>query len=207
MIDARWRQRFARLATEVVVRRPTLWRLFRAPLTWMFDAIAADWDATRVTPQHLVPLEAALDTIREPPARVLDLGTGTGAAARAIARRWPEAEVVGVDLSTAMIDEARARADSDRQRYEVADAAALPFEDGAFDLVTLLNMIPFFDELARVVRPGGRVAIAFSRGPQTPIYVPSARLRDELARRGFGDLTELSAGAGQSLLAVRRDQP
>jgi SAM-dependent methyltransferase len=198
-------QRFARLATDVVVRRPALWRVFRAPLTRMFDRLAPVWN-DRATPQRLLPLEAALDTLTESPRRVLDVGTGTGSAARALSARWPEAEVVGVDLAPAMIEDARRRATSGRQRYEVADAAALPFEDGLFDLVTLSNMIPFFDELARVVAPGGRVAIAFSRGPETPIYVAPERLRAELARRGFGEITDIAAGAGTAVLAVRADR-
>ena len=41
---------------------------------------------------------------------------------------------------------------------DVGDASALPYESAAFDLVTLNNMIPFFDELARVTAPGGYVA-------------------------------------------------
>ena len=52
----------------------------------------------------------------------------------------------------------------------------LPYDDGAFDLVTLANMIPFFDELARVTAPGGALVFSFSGGAETPIYVPSARL-------------------------------
>jgi ubiquinone/menaquinone biosynthesis C-methylase UbiE len=100
-----------------------------------------------------------------------------------------------------MIDEARAKTESRNVRYVVADAQRLPFEDAAFDLVTLGNMIPFFDELARVVAPGGYVLFAFSSGPATPIYVAPERLRAELTRRGFGDVTEFAAGHGTSLIA------
>ena len=57
-------------------------------------------------------------------------------------------------------------------------------------------MIPFFDELARVVAPGGAVVFAFSGGADTPIYVPSERLRGELGRRGFADFAEFVAGRG-----------
>ena len=197
------RQRFARLVTDVVVRWPRLWVLFRRPLARMFDGIAAEWDRLRVTPVHLAPLEAALDRIHPGPKRALDLGTGTGAAARSLTARWPGAEVIGVDVSTEMIREARARASSGRERYEVADAAALPFEDALFDVVTLMNMIPFFDELARVTAPGGAVVAAYSRGAETPIWVPFRRLRAELAARGFGSFEELAAGNGMSLLAVK----
>jgi ubiquinone/menaquinone biosynthesis C-methylase UbiE len=129
------------------------------------------------------------------------VATGTGAAARAAAARWPDAEVVGVDLSPGMVDEARARASGERERYDVADASALPFADGQFDLVVLLNAIPFFDELARVTARGGRVVVAFSRGAETPIWVPLDRVRAELERRGFGRFEE--PAPGRTLLAVK----
>ena len=85
---------------------------------------------------------------------------------------------------------------SERERYEVADASALPFDDGAFDLVALNNMIPFFDELVRVIAPGGHVAIAYSMGDRTPIYVPLPRVRSELERRGLEVCLEQSTGPG-----------
>ena len=93
----------------------------------------------------------------------------------------------------------------DRIRYEVADAARLPFGDGAFDLVTLANMIPFFDELARVVAPGGTVVVAFSGGAGTPIYVPPDRIRRELARRRFVHFEEIGAARGFALVARKAE--
>jgi len=198
-------QRFARLVTRLVVARPALWRVLRRPLVAMFDSLAPQWEESRVSPQHRLPLEAALAAVPDPPpARALDIGTGTGVGARAIAARFPRAAVVGVDASEPMILEARARAGSDRESYEVADSAALPFDDSEFDLVTLLNMIPFFDEVARVTAHGGHAAIAFSRGAETPIYVPLDRVRAELEQRGFTHVANFSAGAGLALLA-RRD--
>jgi ubiquinone/menaquinone biosynthesis C-methylase UbiE len=205
VIDARLRQRFARLATRAVTARPGSWRVLRRPVVWMFDGIASDWEEKRVSPQHVAPLEAALEEVPGDPANALDVGTGTGAGARAIARRFPDAAVTGVDASEPMILEARSRATGEGQRYEVADASALPFGDAAFDLVTQLNMIPFFDELARVTAPGGHVAVAFSRGPQTPIWVPLERVQAELERRGFSHVANFSAGAGMALLARRAD--
>ena len=196
-------QRFARLATDVVVRQPALWRLFRRATQKQFDKLAPVWDARR-DPVAFAPVGAALETLTEPPRRVLDLGTGTGSVARLVAARFPEADVVGADLSERMIDEARAKTESDRVRYVVADAQRLPYEDGAFDLVTLGNMIPFFDELTRVVAPGGHVLFAFSAGPSTPIYVAPERLRAELIRRGFGDIEELAAGRGTALVARKQ---
>ena len=106
-----------------------------------------------------------------------------------------------------MVEQARAKlgaAEQERVRFEVADASRLSYASGAFELVTLQNMIPFFDELARVTAPGGAVVIAFSAGAETPIYVPAARLRDELGRRGFSEFADVSAGRGNALLAWKR---
>ena len=92
-----------------------------------------------------------------------------------MAERFPEAEVLGVDLSPAMIEEARRRCRRElagRVRFDVADASALPVADGEFDLVVLLNMIPFFSELARVTASGGTVVVANVSGASTPIWTP-----------------------------------
>jgi SAM-dependent methyltransferase len=198
-------RRFARLVTRAVVARPGLWRLFRKPLRAQFDWLAPVWDERR-GPEALAPLAAALGRLAAEPRRVLDLGTGTGKAARLVAERFPRAEIVGVDLSPGMVEEARRLLPAElagRVRFEVADGAALPFEDAAFDLVVLLNMIPFFEELARVTAPDGAVAFAWFVGPETPIYTPPETLRRRLAPLGFGRFEELEAGEGTAFLARR----
>ena len=199
-------QRFARMATSLVVHRPVLWRVFRRPVRALFDRVAPRWDSMR-GPAHLFPLEAALAQLDRAPRTALDLGTGTGDGAVVIARRWPEARVVGADLSPQMVEEARRKLPADlaeRVSFDVADAARLAYGDGAFELVALLNMIPFFDELARVTASGGTLVIAFSRGAGTPIYVAPERLRAELGRRGFADFRDVSAGDGSAVVARKR---
>lgn len=197
--------RFSRLTTRAVVAVPALWPLFRGPLRWLFDTIAPAWEQRR-GPEALAPLHAALERV-EPASSALDLGCGTGKAARVLAARYPAAEVVGVDLSPAMIEQARALLPAElagRVRFEVADAAKLPFPDAFFDLVVLLNMIPFFPELARVTAPDGAVVLAFYSGPATPIYVSPETLRRRLAPLGFDRFEELSAGEGTAFLARKR---
>jgi ubiquinone/menaquinone biosynthesis C-methylase UbiE len=199
-------QSFARFVTNVVTRVPGAWLLFRRPVASMFDQLAHEWDATRADPSRMRAIRAALEAIGEPtPASVLDLGTGTGAAARVAADLWPSAHIVGVDVSSGMIYEARRLASSDRERYEVADSARLPFADGSFEAVLLNNMIPFYDEVARVTAPGGHVAIAFSLGDKTPIFVPPERVAAELKRRGFTHVASFEQGPGISLLAKKGD--
>ncbi len=196
-------QRFARFTTNAVVRWPGLWRVFRGATRRQFDAVAPRWDTIRM-PDSLAPFEAALAALEPSPTHALDLGTGTGAGARAVAQLFPGAAVVGADLSEEMLAQARRTLPDDlagRVRFEAADASRLPYGDGSFDLVTLSNMIPFFDELARVLAPGGTVVFAFSGGAGTPIYVPPERLRAELERRGFTEFAEFEAGRGNAFLA------
>jgi SAM-dependent methyltransferase len=198
-------RRFGRLATNVVVRAPWSWRLFRGPLERQFSWLAPRWDAI-LRPDHLAPFDAAVASLEIPPKRALDLGTGTGDAAFAIAKRFPEAEVVGVDLSPGMVEHARRKLPPElagRVRFEQADSARLPFADGSFDLVSLANMIPFFDEVARVTAAGGVAVFSFSAGSETPIYVPPERLRAELGRRGFTEFADFSVGSGTALLATK----
>lgn len=156
------------------------------------------------SPEAFASLQVALDSLEMSPSRVLDLGTGTGRAAFLLARRYPEAEVVGVDLAPAMLAEARKLTPPElagRVRFEEADAERLPYPDESFDLVSLANMIPFFPELARVTVPGGAVVFSFSGGADTPIYVRPEVLRTELSTRGFADFADFVAGRGTALVA------
>ena len=110
---------------------------------------------------------------------------------------------VGADVSADML--AQARKLVPQVAFIEADAARLPFDDESFDVVAHANMIPFLDEIARVLRPGGWTLFAFSAGPETPIWVEPAVLRRELERRGFTDFAEIAAARGNAVLARRRD--
>lgn len=196
-------KKFARVATNASVRSPFLWRLFRPLVRRQFDSLAPVWDTMR-SPASFLAYDTGLAAVEPPPRLALDLGTGTGEGAFAIARRFPEAEVVGVDVADQMLSEARRKTPPEleqRVRFEHADASALPFADASFELVTHANMIPFFDELTRVLAPGGQALFAFSAGPDTPIYVSPERLRSQLESRGFAEFADFAPSQGTAVLA------
>jgi ubiquinone/menaquinone biosynthesis C-methylase UbiE len=195
-------QRQARRITNVVVRFPFLWPLLRGRMTKLFDDVAPHWDAM-TSPERMVAFEAALEHVPGEPRSIVDLGTGTGDGAVAMAERWPGAEVVGIDVSREMLEEARRKAP--QLRFEVGDASRLEVPDGAFDLVAMNNMIPFVAELARITQPGGHVLLAFARGDETPIYVPPGILRRKLDRAGFEEIAEIGAEPGTAMVARRAE--
>lgn len=105
-----------------------------------------------------------------PGQRMLDVGCGNGAPALQLARAR-DVEVVGISVSERQVargnDGARAAGLADRVRFEQVDAMNLPFPDASFDhawaLESMLHMPDkgrVLAEMARVVRPGGRIAIA-----------------------------------------------
>ncbi len=102
--------------------------------------------------------------------RVLDLATGTGDLAICIARARPGAKVIGLDPSAEMLDVARSKVErkdlADRVELVIGDAQALPFASCEMDAATIafgIRNVPdraaALREMARVVRPGGRIAI------------------------------------------------
>ena len=112
---------------------------------------------------------------------ILDLATGTGDLALAVARHAPEAQIVGIDLSLEMVRYGREkvrRAGLDgRISFLIADVTALPFKDGVADTVVnafLLRHLPSlpdaFLEFKRVLRPGGQIASLELTQPTTPVF-------------------------------------
>lgn len=107
--------------------------------------------------------DASIYELLPPPGGLtLDLGCGEGRLTRELSSRGYD--VVGVDASTALVDEARA-VDPDG-RYDVASIDALPFEDGAAQLAVCVNVLPHVEdmhaaaaEVARVLAPGGAFLI------------------------------------------------
>ena len=107
------------------------------------------------------------------PALVLDLATGSGDVALTLKKHCPSATIVGADFCHPMLLRARAKG---VENLVTADGMRLPFEEGAFDVVTvafgLRNMASWPDalrEMARVLRPGGHVLILDFSIPRPPL--------------------------------------
>ncbi|MFP3466391.1 class I SAM-dependent methyltransferase [Leifsonia sp. SIMBA_070] len=95
------------------------------------------------------------------PHRILETAAGTGISSAAIAAHNPEAELVITDLNDGMLELARTKV-PESTRIQVADAQALPFEEGSFDTVACQFGVMFlpdpaagFSEARRVLAPGG----------------------------------------------------
>jgi SAM-dependent methyltransferase len=197
-----------RTLNAAVARFPAAWPLLRPLARRFFDREAPTWGdrVDRSSAEYLAPLAAGLLHVQPEPERALDLGTGTGDAALLLAREFPQARVRGVDISEEMIRRAQARIGLDpegRVAFRVADAAALPYDDSSFDLVAQLNMPPFYEETARVLRPGGTFVIAASWGEATPFYTPEPVLRRGFERSGLEKVTDGGAAAGTYFVARR----
>jgi demethylmenaquinone methyltransferase / 2-methoxy-6-polyprenyl-1,4-benzoquinol methylase len=146
-----------------------------AQVRQMFDRIAGVYDrmnSVMTAGMHHRWRERAVDLAAVGPgSRALDVATGTGDLAVELARRG--ADVVGCDFSEAMLDRAREKAPA--VRFEWADALALPYGDDSFDAATVgfgarnfSDLGPGLAEMARVVRPGGRVVVLEITTPQRP---------------------------------------
>ena len=139
----------------------------------MFDRIAKVYDLLNTVMtaglHHRWRERAADLALLGPGSRVLDVATGTGDLAIELARRVaPGGEVVGSDFSEAMLARARTKPKpaGAELRFEWGDALELPFADGTFDAATVgfgarnfSDLARGLEEMARVVRPGGRVVV------------------------------------------------
>jgi len=121
-----------------------------------------------------------LEWIAFKPEVIVDLGCGTGHAAAALSRRWPEARVIAVDSAPGMLREAAQREEAPRIERLCADAESLPLPDASADLLFCNLMLPWCDdpdavfaEIARVLRPRGLLTFS-TLGPDTLVELREA---------------------------------
>ncbi|WP_298610501.1 malonyl-ACP O-methyltransferase BioC [uncultured Thiothrix sp.] len=114
-----------------------------------------------------------LDYVRLQPERVVDLGCGTGAISKQLLSRYPQAEVISLDLALGMVEETKRQTANVRLNGICADVQQLPFQDDCVDLLisNLMlqwcnDLVAVFQECVRVLRPEGLFTFT-TFGPDT----------------------------------------
>jgi malonyl-CoA O-methyltransferase len=140
-----------------------------------FDRAASDYDRVAVLQREVGQrVFERLDVIRLQPKRILDVGCGTGLLSAQLSKRFRDAEVVSLDISTSMLHQARRRKGWFRpQRFVCGDAERLPIATASVDMVFSNLTLQWCNDLegalrecARVLRPGG-VLLYSTLGPDT----------------------------------------
>jgi SAM-dependent methyltransferase len=160
---------------------------------------------------------------------VLDVGCGPGNFTRSFADEVGAGLAVGIDASRTMLERAVAETTADNVAYVRGDASAVPFRDASFDAVCCFAALYLIEqpmlavaEIARVLKPGGRVALlsSVSRGP-VPVPVANIAVRGltgvrmfgrdeltrELRRHGIVDVGQRIAGLGQFVSGRKPEGP
>jgi demethylmenaquinone methyltransferase / 2-methoxy-6-polyprenyl-1,4-benzoquinol methylase len=182
-----------------------------AKIRTMFASIAARYDRANTVlsagVHHLWRRKAVRWSDAREGDAVLDCATGTGDLAIAFAKRvGPRGRVVGTDFVPEMLTFARAKAPG--ITFEVADVTQLPYADATFDIASISFGIRNVGdprrglaEMARVVRPGGRVVVLEFGQPQNRLF---ASLYDAYARRLLPRLGGLVTGQRDAYAYLER---
>ena len=141
-----------------------------------FGRAASQYAATAVLQREVESrLLEQLDYVGQAPSRIVDVGAGPGRASAVLKTRWPNAQVIALDLALPMLREAKKNVGWLRPKFQRvnADAMALPLADASIDLLFsnlciqwVTDLPALFAEWRRVVAPGGMVLLS-SFGPQT----------------------------------------
>lgn len=174
----------------------------------LFDSMAAGWAAERTSEARSRPLVDALRRGSLNRAGCwLELGSGAGAGATTVV---PELAVdqggwlTSMDLSSEMLAH-----DPNPVPLTQADASALPVRDGAVDVVLLINMMLFPQEVSRALTPHGQVLWVNTLGDQTPIHLPPADVvaaLDQVDGPGAWSATTARSGTGFWVVAQRQTE-
>lgn len=176
-----------------------IWDATRAAkVAALFDSMAADWSETHVDETKAAPIDDGLErgSVRTA-GRWLEIGSGTGAGTRVLHDRVDQ--LVAFDLAAEMLRHAPGEL-APRVR---GDASALPFADGSFDAVLMVNMLLFPAEVDRVLALHGSVLWVNTLGDQTPIHLPP----DDVAAALPGNWVGQTARAGTGFWASLRRRP
>jgi ubiquinone/menaquinone biosynthesis C-methylase UbiE len=159
------------------------------------------------SPPPLTPLAAAVLRVGAPE-RVLQVACGEGEAALFLAREFPTARVRGIDADADQVAAASRRVGLDpegRVAFKVGGPRRIPYPEQHFDLVAAVDARPAPRELARVLRPGGHLVLAATRGAATGGGLAGWLLARGLRASGFEEVAAERAGAGSFAIMRLRD--
>lgn len=153
----------------------------------LFSRISTHYELTNVVMSvgqvGLWRRRVAREVELSPGAWVLDVATGEGGLARALAHRWPEARIVGLDFTAEMLRMAQARSDGETIHWTEGDALQIPFRDRFFEAVVngfmlrnVTDVEATLAEQARVLRPAGRLICLEMTWPHNPLFRPLFQL-------------------------------
>jgi ubiquinone/menaquinone biosynthesis C-methylase UbiE len=142
--------------------------------------------------------------------RVLEVGFGSGAVIEKLAALAPDGHVAGVDASVEMVAQARKRnagaVQNGRVELHHSAVARLPFADESFDKALAINSMQVWPdavaglrEIARVMKPGGRIALGFTRHSGQP----RDGVAEPLMRAGFAEVHVVDQGEDFCALATK----
>lgn len=182
-----------------------------------FEASADRYDAVAVLQREVASrLLERLELLKMVPQTILDLGSGTGHCSEALARRYPRARVIALDLAESMLHHTRRRFSywarlRNRHGFIAGDAERLPFADNSFDMLFsnltvqwCMDLGQTFAEFHRVLKPGG-VLFFTTLGPDTlkELRASWAAVDERVHINTFLDLHDV----GDAMLRARLAEP
>ena len=158
----------------------------------LFDSMAEGWTASHDVADRYEPLTDALHRADLGGGICVELGSGTGLGTRHLHERFDS--LVTLDLALEMLRNAPA----DLSGRVQGDSSRLPIRSGAADVVVLVNMILFPNEIDRVLAPGGSLVWVNTMAERTPIHLSAEEVHDALP----GDWAVVHSRAGSGLWAT-----
>jgi ubiquinone/menaquinone biosynthesis C-methylase UbiE len=175
---------------------------------------SAELYETYLTPGFFAPWAEEMAELAAPGQNCLDLACGTGAVSRGLAAKHNNMNIKAVDVAPLMLDEARKQTRSDAVEYHLGSADALPFDNDTFDMAFCQQGLQFFpdkekafDEVQRVLKPGGRFAVTIWRPVEeaSPVFESFAKAVGRHLGEDLLPLGPFSFGSEERLRRLTED--
>jgi ubiquinone/menaquinone biosynthesis C-methylase UbiE len=154
---------------KLVLKHPNIMKtkIFMKAMIYFPDKISKSYDKKiqESETDYKASIIEGLENININPEKILDLGTGTGVTALLAAKKFPKAEVIGIDQSKNMVEISKKKAEKEglhNIEFKIDNASDLSFNDDEFDLLVTSNAPIYLSEASRILRPGGNFLVAFS---------------------------------------------